>query len=82
MNCPKCEGRIYCIDTRPVFFGDSIVSGLDQKTAILTCARERSYVCIDCDRRFKSIEVLIPHEYSRKKMSKSKQIATFGKVVT
>jgi predicted nucleic acid-binding Zn ribbon protein len=60
--CPECRGFIYCLDSR--------VSGRENKRQVIKNSQQRlrKYCCIECGRRYVSIEVLNSNPYTVKPM--------------
>uniref|UniRef100_A0A6M3IK99 Uncharacterized protein n=1 Tax=viral metagenome TaxID=1070528 RepID=A0A6M3IK99_9ZZZZ len=65
--CPACRGQLYCIDTR------TTKNEFEKLKNIRRDAQHviRVYVCIECSRRYKGIEVLNPQHYAIRDIPKS-----------
>ena len=65
--CPECRGQLYCIDTRTT---------KDEFEKLKDIRRDaqhvvRIYVCIECSKRYKGMEILNPQFYAVRPIPKS-----------
>ena len=67
MLCPKCGYGMYVLDSKDIYFGDTIGKEKKKTKSKLTTARQRKWGCNNCRRRFFSTEIVNPTPYSRYK---------------